>query len=210
MNPHLLIVVLGMFYVVVIGGLSLLRREGLSMQFAIEVLALTALAEIVALLMNTTIEPVLFLIFIYLLSMRGRILVDFANMFSNRGRQKNAISLLQLALRLFPDRSTRMVILVNMGIVQLRRKNPESAQELFEMVLNEAKDGGLGVKFEAACRYNLGLALQKQGKEAQAVQQFSEVVYVFPNSIYSQAAEAALEKRRRGQSKTGDTPPEEN
>jgi tetratricopeptide (TPR) repeat protein len=85
-----------------------------------------------------------------------------------------------------------------MGIVQLRRKNPESAQELFEMVLEQSKDGGLGIKYEAACRYNFGVALQQQGKDAQAVHQFNEVTIIYPNSIYSKGADIALQKRRRG------------
>lgn len=197
MNPHLLIVTLGIFYIIVFGGLSLIRREGLSTQFAIEVLAITALVVVGAWLTNTALNPIFFLILIYILSMRGRLLVDIANLLSNRGRQRDAIKILQLALRLFPDNSTRLVILVNMGIVQVRRKNPESAQNLFEMVLVEAEKGGLGIKYEAACRYNLGVALQQQGYDSQAVRQFNEVISIFPNSIYSKGAEIALERHRR-------------
>jgi tetratricopeptide (TPR) repeat protein len=93
-----------------------------------------------------------------------------------------------------------------MGIVQLRRQNPESAQALFEAVLEEAKQGGLGVKYEAACRYNLGLALQRQGKEAEAVRQFNETLEVFPDTLYGRAAEQALEQRRRGRRETEKPP----
>lgn len=106
--------------------------------------------------------------------------------------------LLELSLNLYPDHSTRLVILVNMGIVQLRRQNPESAQALFEEALKGTDDrGGLGIKYEAACRYNLGQALMQLGKESEAVRQFNEVMVIYPNSIYSKAAEAKLEKRRR-------------
>jgi tetratricopeptide (TPR) repeat protein len=209
MNPHLLIVTVGLFYIVIFGGMSLIRREGLSNQFAFEVLGITALVVAGALLTGTTVNPILFLALIYLLSMRIRLLVDLANLLSARGRQRDAISLLQLALRLFPDRTTRLIVLVNMGIVQLRRQNPESAQALFESVLEEGTGGGLGIKYEAACRYNLGLALQRQGKEAEAVRQFNEAVGVFPSSIYSKAAEQALERRRRRQRKTEAESPEE-
>jgi tetratricopeptide (TPR) repeat protein len=197
MNPHLLIVTVGLCYAVVFGGLSLLRREGLSAQFAFEVLGITALVEVGALLTSSTVNPILFLVLVYLLSMRGRLLVDLANLLSSRGRQKNAISLLQFALKLFPDRSTRLIIMVNMGIVQLRRQSPASAQALFEAVLQEAEAGGLGVKYEAASQYNLGLALQRQGKQAEAVRHFNEAVGIFPNSIYSKAAQHALEQRRQ-------------
>ena len=197
MNPHLLIFIIGIFYILIFGSLSLLRREGLSTQFAVESLVITILVEAIALLLGVTVEPLMFLIFIYLVTMRGRLLVDIANFLSSRGRQRDAMKLLQWALRLLPDRSTRLVIQVNMGIVQIRRKNPASAQELFEGVLAEnEKSGGLGIKYEAACRYNLGQALMQQGKEPEAVRQFNETMVIFPNSIYSKAAARILEKRR--------------
>jgi tetratricopeptide (TPR) repeat protein len=198
MNPHLLIAIIGLVYIAMFGGMSIVRREGLSNQFAFEVLGITALVVIGAWLTDTAANPVLFLVLVYLLSMRARLLVDLATLLSARGRQRDAISLLQLALRLFPDRTTRLIVLVNLGIVQLRRQNPESAQALLEAVLEEAKRGGLGIKYEAACHYNLGLAFQRQGKEAEAVRQFNETIETFPVSIYSKAAEQALEQRRRG------------
>ncbi len=195
MNSSTMILLVGLLYIVGFGLISLLRREGLSLQFALEVLGVTALVELWVFLVGF-FNPVLFLFIIYIVSMRVRLLVDLANMLSNRGRQRDAIRILQFALRLFPDKPSRLVTLVNMGIVQLRRKNPQSAQELFEIVLQDGETGGLGVKYEAACRYNLGLALQKQGKDAEAVKQFSEVSIIYPTSVYGQAAEKALANRR--------------
>jgi len=206
MNSYLLIFMIGIGYVVVFGGLSLIRREGLSTQFAIEALAFTGLVTIGAWLTNSSIHPILFLAAIYLLSMRGRLLVELSNLLSNRGRQRDAMRVLELAQRTFPDRTTRLVILVNMGIVQLRRKDLRGSQELFERVLQEAEIGGLGIKYEAACRYNLGVALQEQGKEAQAVHQYNETISVLPSSIYARAASIALEKRRRRSDETGKQP----
>lgn len=210
MNHILLIITIGLCYVVVWGGLTYVRREGLSSQTAFEVLGLIALVVIGELLTGTQINPVLFLVFIYLVSMRGRLLVDMANLLSARGRQRNAISLLQFALRLYPDHITRKVIVVNMGIVQLRRKSPESAQTLFQSVLEQTEEGGLGIKYEAACRYNLGLALQKQGKEAQAVHQYNQAISIFPNSIYGKASQKALDQRRKGIRKAVEETPREN
>ncbi|MEW6717102.1 MAG: tetratricopeptide repeat protein [Chloroflexota bacterium] len=203
MNPYLMILLIGLFYIVLFGGLSLLRREGLSLQFAFEVLGVTALVEAFAILTGIPINPLIFIIIIYLISMRVRLIVDLANVLSNRGRQRDAINLLQFALRLYPDHSARLVVYVNMGIVQLRRQNPESARDLFDQALEESQQGGLGIKYEAACRYNLALALQHLGKEAEAVRQFNETIVIFPNSIYGRAAERALEKHRhrhRGES----------
>lgn len=197
MNPYVLILIIGIFYTLIFGALSVLRREGLSMQFAVETTLITALVEIISWLTRTVVEPLPFLIFLYLLTMRGRLLVDLASLLSSRGRQRDAIKLLQWALRLLPDRSTRMVIQVNMGIVQLRRQNPASAQELFDEVLKAMEQGGgLGIKYEAACRYNLGQALMQQKKEVEAVRQFNETTIIYPNSIYAKAAERILEKRR--------------
>jgi tetratricopeptide (TPR) repeat protein len=195
MNPALLIFSIGLFFIIVFGGLSLLRREGLSNQFAYEVLGLTSLTSLASYLTGIPVNPLLFLATIYLISMRCRIITDLANLLSNQGRQRYAINLLQFALKIYPDRSTYMVILVNMGIVQIRRKNPQSAIELFKTVLDKAENGGLGIKFEAACRYNLGVALRQLGREPEAVEQFNEVNSILPSSIYSRAAETALEAR---------------
>ena len=196
MHPHLLIAIIGLVYILIVGGMSLLRREGLSNQFAFEVLGITALVVAGAALTNTPVDPILFLIVVYLFSMRARLLVDLGDFLSGRGRQRDAMAVLQLALRLFPDRSTRLIVLISMGIVQLRRQSPESAQALFETVLGEGEQGGLGVKYEAACHYNLGLALQRQGKEAEAVRQFNEAIETFPTSVYGRAAAQALAQRR--------------
>ncbi len=204
MNPHLLIITVGLFYILVFGGMAVIQREGISLQFTLEALAITLLIAGGGYLTGSAANPILFLVFLYVLTMRSRLLVDLANLLSNRGRQRDAISMLQLALRLFPDRAARLIVLVNMGIVQLRRQNPESAQALLESVLEEAREGGLSLKHEAACRYNLGLALLRQGKEAEAVRQFSETIRVFPGSPYGKAAEQALEQRRHRGRKTQD------
>jgi tetratricopeptide (TPR) repeat protein len=196
MHPHLLIAIIGLLYILIIGGMSLLRREGLSNQFAFEVLGITALVVAGAVLTNTPVDPIVFLVVVYLLSMRARLLVDLADFLSGRGRQRDAMAVLQFALRLFPDRSTRLVVMISMGIVQLRRQSPESAQTLFETILGEAKQGGLGTKYEAACHYHLGLALQRQGKEVEAVRQFNEAIETFPTSVYGRAAAQALAQRR--------------
>ncbi len=205
MNPHTLNIAIGLLYIIVFSSLSLLRREGLSLQFALEVLGITALIEIITLLIGTVINPIFFLLFIYLFSMRARLLVDLANLLSARGRQRDAISVLQLALRLFPDLTARLIVLVNMGIIQLRRKNPESTQSLLESVLEEARDGGLSMKSEAACHYNLGLALQRQGKKAEAIRQFKKAIDAFSTSVYGKAAKKALQQQQNPPSDSTET-----
>jgi tetratricopeptide (TPR) repeat protein len=210
MNPLVLILIIGIFYTLIFGALSVLRREGLSMQFAVETSTITALVVGISWLTRTVVQPLPFLIFLYLITMRGRLLVDLASLLSSRGRQRDAINVLQWAMRLLPDRATRLVIQVNMGIVQLRRKNYASAQQLFEAVLTEMEQGaGVGIKYEAACRYNLGQALMQQKKEVEAVRQFNETTIIYPNSIYARSAERILEKRRSRGFKPADQQPEQ-
>jgi tetratricopeptide (TPR) repeat protein len=199
-----MIIAVALCYIVILGGMALLRREGLSNQFAFEVLGFTALAEAGAWLSGTTINPILFLVVLYLVSMRGRLLVDLATLLSGRGRQRDAISMMQLALRLYPDRATRLIVLVNMGIVQLRRQNPAGAERMLQAVLDEASQkGGLGAKYESACHYHLGLACQRLNNPAEAVLCFNRAIEAWPASIYARAAERALEQRRRGKDRGG-------
>jgi tetratricopeptide (TPR) repeat protein len=198
MDQNLLILIVGLSYAVVYEGMALLRREGISIQFIFEIVILTVLVAGGGYISASTANPILFLVFLYIITSRSRLLVDFANILSNRGRQRDAITTLQVALRLFPDQPTRLIILVNMGIIQLRRQNPESARSLFEMVLEEAKDNGLGIRHHAACHYNLGLAFQKLNQDAKAVRHFKQTTEIFPGSKFSEAALEAIEERRQG------------
>jgi tetratricopeptide (TPR) repeat protein len=202
-NPHAVTLLIGFFYILIIGGLSLLRREGLSNQFAFEVLGITALTILLTVVTGTAINPILFLVIIYLASMRVRILVDLANLLTSRGDYGRAASLLQLASKLGPDRASRLILLTNQGVVLLRRGDPDGARKLFLQVLEAAKEGGLGLKYEAACRYNLAVACNRLGDEAGAVRQFNEVVELMPSSIYGKEAERALKQRREGGVKRG-------
>jgi len=198
METHFLVLIIGFSYAVLFAGMSVLRGEGFSMQFTLEAVALTVLVAAGSWLSGSQVNPALFLAFIYLVTMRSRLLVDLATLFSNRGRQRNAVSILQTALRLLPDRASRLIVLVSMGIVQLRRDSPASAQNLLEMVIEEAKQGGLSMRHAAACHYNLAIALRQQGEDAKAVRHFREAAEGFPGSPYGRAAQRALEERRRG------------
>ncbi len=197
MDPHLLILIVGLSYTVVYGLMAILRREGVTTQFILESVVLTGLVAGGGYFTNSPANPILFLVFLYIVTSRSRLLVDLANLLSNRGRQRDAINILQVALRLYPDKPTRLIVLVNMGIVQLRRENPESSRMLLETVLEESQEGGLGLRHKAACYYNLGLAFKQIGKEGQAVRYFKEAVDVFPGSPYGKAAAKAIEDRRK-------------
>ena len=85
MNPSLLLIIIGFLYVLFFGGLSWLRREGLSLQFAIEAIVIILFSTGLANLLNVTINPVLFLFVLYLITARVRLLADIAVLFAKRG-----------------------------------------------------------------------------------------------------------------------------
>jgi len=60
LNPYLVLAAIAAVYILVFGGLSLLRREGLSNQFALEVIGLTAIAMLVSQVAPVILNPVLF------------------------------------------------------------------------------------------------------------------------------------------------------
>ena len=209
MNLYLMILILGLSYSVLFGFLSYLKREGISLQFTLEASLITLLVSGVGFITHSETNPLLFLVFIYLVTMRSRLLTDVANMLSGRGRQRDAIAILQVALSLFPDKQTRLIVLTNIGIVQLLRKNPASAESILSSVLDAGKEGGLGIRYEAACQYNLGIAMRELGQEAKSVKHFREAAEGFPGSAYGKAAQKALEERRRGKKKTAPPEPED-
>ncbi len=87
MNNPLLMLLLGLVYVVIFGGLSLMRREGLSLRFALETVIITLLASALSALAGINIQPVLFFLFLYFVTMRVRLLSDIGT-FSNSGWMK--------------------------------------------------------------------------------------------------------------------------
>ena len=197
MNPLLLLVLVGLFYILIVGGISLLRREGLSGQFALEALAIIALAILIGAAIGTTVDPILLFILLYLVTMRARLLTDLANLLFKRRGYAAAEKLYRLALRLLPDRTGRFVALTNWGAARLQSGDIEGAiRTLNDVLVVAGEHGGLGAKFEAACRYNLAVAYSKAGDDVKAVQQFNQVIERFPVTVYGQAAERALKKRR--------------
>jgi len=196
-NPLLLLVLVGLFYILIVGGISLLRREGLSGQFALEALAIIALAILIGAAIGTTVDPILLFILLYLVTMRARLLTDLANLLFKRRGYAAAEKLYRLALRLLPDRTGRFVALTNWGAARLQSGDIEGAiRTLNDVLVVAGEHGGLGAKFEAACRYNLAVAYSKAGDDVKAVQQFNQVIERFPVTVYGQAAERALKKRR--------------
>ncbi len=196
MNNIFLVLLVGLLYIVLFGGLSLLRREGLSNRFAVEAVVVTLIFAGLAFLFPDRINPVLFLIVIYLVTMRVRILVDVAIFFARRGNFSTAERTYQLAERLWPDATGNMIIAVNQGVMEISRNNLDKAILIIRNVLAAKENGHLGIKHEAAAHYNLGVAYLKKEMPAQATNEFRTVLDIWPASVYARRAEAALNKER--------------
>lgn len=195
MNPYLLILLEALLFILLFGGLPVLRKEGLSLQLAAEVLVVTALGIGASLLIGFRLDPVLFLIFLYLVVMRCRVLIDLGNLLTSRRRHQAALSVYRLAMQLGPDFPVRLLALISYSAVLVRIGALEEAVRILEGVLEKGGDR-LQPKHESACHYNLGVAYLRLGNESRAVREFNETIDAFPLSPYARYAQVALEKRR--------------
>ncbi|MGD1994682.1 MAG: tetratricopeptide repeat protein [Anaerolineae bacterium] len=197
MHPSLVILFVGLLYLLGFRALSYLRRQGMSPRFLIEGGILTAAGALLT-LASVPLHPVLFLVLIYLITMRVRLLVDLGNWFSSRERYEQALDVFRLALRLGVDPVSRQIVLINRGVTEFRAQALEEAYRTLEEALG-AETTRPGAKYLAAGYYNWGLACRRTGREAQAVRHFNEAIDVLPNSIYAHAARQALKKRKDDQ-----------
>jgi tetratricopeptide (TPR) repeat protein len=195
MNPHLLTILVALLFILVFGGLPMLRKERPSLQLAVEVLVLTSLSIGASLLTGFNLNPALFLILLYVIAMRCRVLIDLGNLLSSRGRHQPALSVYRLAMRLGPDFPVRLMALISYGAVLVRVGALEEAVRILEGVLEKGEEH-LQPKYESACHYNLGVAYMRLGRESRAVGEFNETIDAWPLSPYARYAQAALERRR--------------
>jgi tetratricopeptide (TPR) repeat protein len=190
MTPSFLIFLVGLLYVVIFWSFSLLRRERLSNQFAYEGLGLTGISFAAVRWGGIAVHPIYFLVLLYLITMRVRLLVELGNMLSKWGRHHQALGLYRLGLRLFPDTPSRLITLINMGAAFLRHAKPDRTIEVLESAKAQIVSQ-LGPKYAAGCCYNLGMAYRRTKRPADALRQFSEVGDIYPMSEYARMAEKA-------------------
>lgn len=193
MSLSIVLLIIGIAYILIWGLMSLLRREGLSMRFALESLAITLVFSLLAALTGFKLHPVVFLLLLYLFTMRARLLVDVANMFAQRRQYQRADTLYSLAKRLWPDPSSKLIILLNQGVSFLQRGEVDQAIAALKGLLQEAEGGYLGMKYEAAAHYNLGQAYRRKDMGAEAVRELNECIDVWPGSLYARRAQDAIE-----------------
>jgi tetratricopeptide (TPR) repeat protein len=196
MSMPTLLLMVGLLYTLLVGLLAYLRREGLSAQFAIESIAITIFFSGLATLTNFVIPPFLFLIILYIVTMRVRLLVDLANSFAGRARFDTAEKIYAFISRLWPDSTGRLIVEINRGVICLRKGFPDEAIRVFKDVLEQAGQGRLGVKYRAAAHYNLGQAYRRKQMEAQAIAEFNAVLDTWPASEYARRARSILAHNR--------------
>jgi tetratricopeptide (TPR) repeat protein len=217
MHPSLLILLVGLLYLLGFGGLSYLRRQGLSARFAIEGLIIIAIGVALT-LAAVPLHPLILLAALYLVTMRVRLLVDLGNWLTSRKRYEQALACYRFALRLGCDEVSCQIVLINHGVAQLRMQDPEAARLTLLDVLGcqppmalegqppsavggqppSAVGGRLkqsGAHYLSAGYYNLGLACRRTGREAEATRHFNEAIDILPSSIYAHAARQALKKK---------------
>jgi tetratricopeptide (TPR) repeat protein len=172
------------------------------MRFIVEALVLTALATAVIWATGGDLNPGLFVIGLYLVTSRVRILVDLGNLLARRNDYVLAERVYGLAERAWPDESGRLLIKLNRGVMAVHRSDPQLAIAALQEVLAAADSGFLGTKSTAACHYNLGVAYLRHGQDGQAALEFNKVLEDWPMTEYARYARIALERRKHGTSAT--------
>ena len=192
MDSFLAIPAAGVLYTVVFAAMSALRREGLSPAFLAQSLSITAVFTIANLLGGARLHPVAFLIVLYLLSMRIRILLDLASLLASRGSLGRARRLHDLALRLLPSVTERFVVAVNGAVCSLQAGDAASAAAALSAALDSPHYRGVGVKHRSAAHYNLAVAYGREKRKAEAAVELQRVIDLWPVSEYARRAEALL------------------
>lgn len=192
MHPSLTIPLVGLLYLLGFGALSFMRRQGLSTRFAIEGLVIVVIGVVLT-LASVPVHPILFLVVIYLITMRVRLLVDLGNWLLSAGQPERALDIYRFALRIGPDQSGRQIVLINHGVALLRLREPEDAYLILAAALIDERIRA-GAQYLAAGYYNFGLACRRTGREAEAIRRFNQAIDVLPTSIYAHAARQALKR----------------
>jgi len=205
-EPHLLNLLVILLFVLLFGGLGLVRREGLSARFALESLLLGGGILGLSVALGTPVSPIVLLLALYLVTMRTRWLTELANVIGRSGRFASAQALYRLALSVWPDSAGRQVVFLNQGAMWLKAGDPQAARETLEPLLQQSEK--LPPKYVAAAHYNLGLAYERLGQDDKATRHYNAAIDVLPTSLYAVGARAAL--RRRKQSATRPNEPEDD
>jgi len=192
MNSYYLLSLVGALYTLVFYALALVRREGSSRQFVSEGLGVTAVIVGIAYVGGFTLHPIYFLILLYLITMRVRLMVELGNQLARLGRLGDALRVYHLALQLFPDRPSQHIVQINLGATYLVCQQPEQTIAILEPLKPQIEPRAAS-KYLASCCYNLGMAYRRTGRRDDALRQFREVEDLYPLSHYARLAQLARE-----------------
>ena len=194
MDSPFFLVLVGFVYIVVFGGMTVIRREHLSMRFAVEAIIITIVAAGVVYLTGINLHPVFFLAILYLITMRVRLLVDIANSFSHRKKFQIAEKLYNFAENAGTDPNTRIMVLINRGVARIQQGKLDEAIQILMTIIEHSVTEMMGMKYESACYYNLGIAWYRKGEKSKAREQFQTVVDTWPVSEYARFSKIMLKK----------------
>ena len=189
MDPYLLLVVVLLLYALAASGPSVLGREPLAWGQAGETLIWGAGLLAAAWALRAPL-PLAYLVALYLLTMRARLLVELANALARR-RHPAAARLYALAQALAWNPLDRAIVRANQGAALLHSGRVSEAQAVLDRVL---QGGGLGPRLEAACRCNLGLACLRAGDPQRGRALLRETVALMPGSVYAERARRELQQ----------------
>ncbi|MBN2148826.1 MAG: hypothetical protein JW726_15670, partial [Anaerolineales bacterium] len=133
---------------------------------------------------------------LYLLTMRVRIFVDLGTIFARQGKPLVAGRLYTFAARLWPDATSELIVRVNQATLFLQENKLDESIDIFNGVLLQSGQGFLGVKYEAATHYNLGVAYLRKNNPARATAEFNAAIDTWPASLYANRAQKALDRHR--------------
>ncbi len=193
-SPYWALVLIGFLFILVFSALALFRREGLSPQFVLESLIVIMTLVGGSWLLGYQLGPIPFLILLYAITMRSRLAIDLANMLLYRKRPDLALRIYSLALRWWPDPASRFRVLTNRGAAELYLDQADQAIVTLRGALEADPLPPFSQRYEAACLYTLGRALELQGDMDGALAEFTRASQVLPRSDYGQAARDALQK----------------
>ncbi len=184
-------------YIVFIGFLAKVRREKLSLQFALESLAITAVLVTLIWITKFSLHPAINLFLLYVITMRVRLLTEVGTFFARQNHFDWANRIYDFAQRAFPDPSSLLLLNLNKAVSLIKQNKLSDAITILEELLTGRKSEYLGTKYEAAAHYNLGVAYLKAGRDALATIELNKAIEVMPLSEYAALAEKALGQRQK-------------
>jgi hypothetical protein len=78
----------------------------------------------------------------------------------------------------------------------LQKNKLNESIAMFTEVLSPGNKGYLGIKYEAATHFNLGVAYLRINNHSMATVEFNSVLDTWPVSMYARRAQEALERLR--------------